>query len=62
MSPRAEKKLDREISAIYKEHCQGAIIGLMDITKVFDAAKKAHEEGKDMKDTILETVKVLRKN
>jgi hypothetical protein len=58
----AEKKLDAEISAIYHKHCNGIQIMIMDMPKIFDVAKKARLEGRDMTDAIVNFVQSIRKN
>lgn len=54
---RAEKiaanKLDNEINRLYRENCNGMTINIMDIPKLFNVAKEAHKEGRDMKEAIL---------
>jgi hypothetical protein len=63
---RAEKiaanKLEKEIGAIYKANCSGIQIDIFDISKVFAVAKKAHAEGRDMKEAIVSFVQTIRKN
>lgn len=58
----AAKKLDTEISKLYHESCNGIQINMMDIPKVFEAAKKARTEGRDMKEAIVSFVQSIRKN
>jgi hypothetical protein len=58
----AAKKLDAEINKLYCENCSGIQIDIMDISKVFDVAKKARAEGRDMKDAIVSFVQTIRKN
>lgn len=58
----AAKKLDAEIDLIYKQNCQNIQISIFDIPKIFDVAKKAHAEGKDMKEAIVSFVNSIRKN
>lgn len=58
----AAKKLDREIEILYRQNCSGIQIHMMDISKVFDAAKLAHKEGREMKQAIIAIVEELRQN
>lgn len=50
---KAEKALDMEIEKLYKKHCSNIQISMMDIPKVFEAARKARHEGKDMGEAIV---------
>jgi cystathionine beta-lyase/cystathionine gamma-synthase len=63
---RAEKiaanKLDKEISKLFHENCSNIQINMMDIPKVFAAAKRARMEGRDMKEEIIFFVQSIRKN
>jgi hypothetical protein len=59
---KADKALDREINTLYVQSCSGIQISIMDIPKVFAAAKKARAEGRDMKDAIIAFVNSIRKN
>jgi hypothetical protein len=59
---KAEKVLDKEIERLYYENCSGVQINIFDISKVFEAGRKAYAEGKDMKDAIISCVQAIRKN
>lgn len=56
----AAKKLDKEIEVLYRQNCSGVEIHIMDISKVFDAARAANKAGKDMKQAIIDIVEELR--
>jgi hypothetical protein len=58
----AANKLDKEISKLYRENCNGMQINMLDIPRIFEAAKKAHSEGKDMKEAIVSFVESIKKN
>lgn len=66
MATRAEKsaakKLDAEISKLYQENCSNITINMMDIPAIFAEAKKARQEGRDMKEAIISFVNKIRKN
>lgn len=57
-----DKALDKEIERLYQKNCCGIQINIMDIGKVFNAAKKAHAEGRDMEAAIIDCVQSIRKN
>ena len=59
---KADKALDREINKLYHENCSGIQINIMDILKVFAAARSARAEGRDMKEVIISFVNSIRKN
>lgn len=59
---KAEKALDNEIDAIYREHCANIQIDIMAIPSIFAEAKKARAEGRDMKDAIVNYVNSIRRN
>ncbi len=59
---KADKQLDAEITRLYMQNCSGIQIDMMDIPKVFEEAKKARAEGRDMKDAIVSFVQKIRKN
>ena len=59
---KAEKALDNEIDALYREHCCNIQISIMDIPRVFEEARKARAEGRDMKEAIVSFVNSIRKN
>lgn len=59
---KAEKALDKQIEAIYYANCSGIQIDIFDICKVFAAGKKAHVEGRDIKEAIVSFVETVRKN
>jgi hypothetical protein len=56
----AEKKLDAEISALYYANCNNVMIPMMEIPKIFKAAKAAKAEGKCMKEAIVAYVEGVR--
>jgi hypothetical protein len=58
----AAKKLDAEIERLYRQNCAGIQISVWDIDKVFQVARQAHAQGKDVKTTIIEFVESIRKN
>lgn len=58
----ASKKLDAEIERIYRENCNNIQIPIMEIPKLYAEARKAHTEGRDMKDTIVAYVEKIRRN
>ncbi len=58
----AEQKLDQEIAKLFNELCANVRIDIMDITKVFAAAKQARAEGRNMGEAIVTIVETLRKN
>jgi len=58
----ADKALDREIDALYREHCCNIQVSIMDIPRIFAEAKKARAEGRDMKEAIVSFVNSIRKN
>jgi ferritin-like metal-binding protein YciE len=58
----AAKKLDAEINKLYHQHCSNIQIDIMDISKVFEVAKKARAEGRDMASAIISFVQTIRKN
>lgn len=59
---KAEKALDNQIDALYREHCCNIQISILDIPRVFAHAKQAHAEGKDLKEAIVSFVNSIRKN
>lgn len=59
---KAEKALDNQIDALYREHCCNIQINIMDVPRVFEHARKAHAEGKDLKEAIVSFVNSIRKN
>ncbi len=59
---KAEKALDAEIDALYREHCNGIQVSIMDIPRIFAHAKQARAEGRDMKEAIVSFVNSIRKN
>jgi hypothetical protein len=59
---KADKLLDKEIAAIYSRECSGIQINIMDIPRVYAEAKRAKNEGRDMKDAIVAFVQTIRKN
>lgn len=59
---KADKLLDKEITAIYTRECSGIQINIMDIPRVYAEAKKAKSEGRDMRDAIVAFVQTIRKN
>lgn len=58
----ADKALDREIDALYREHCANIQVSILDIPSIFAEARKARTEGRDMKDAIVSFVNSIRKN
>jgi hypothetical protein len=59
---KAEKALDNEIDALYREHCCNIQIDIMAIPSIFAEARKARAEGRDMKDAIVSFVNSIRRN
>lgn len=67
---RAEKiaanKLDARVTRLYGERCSGIQIGIMEISKVFDAGKKAAaqfgDDDKAVGDAIYNFVQTIRHN
>ena len=59
---KAQAKLDREIEVLYRESCANIQISIWDIPKVFAEARKAREEGQDMKQAIVSFVNSIRQN
>jgi hypothetical protein len=59
---KADEALDKEISHVYAQACSGIQISIWDISKVFDVARKARAEGKDMTAAIVAFVETIRKN
>lgn len=64
--PRKQSKesseLDKEISKLFRENCEGIQIPMMDIPKVYAVAKQARADGHDMKTAIIQFVNTIRKN
>lgn len=59
---KAEKALDNEIDAIYRQHCCNIQVDIMAIPSIFAEARKARAEGRDMKDAIIAYVNSIRRN
>jgi hypothetical protein len=57
---KAEKHIDKQIEAVYREHCSGVQINMLDIPKVFDEGRKAIAEGRDLKTAIVDFVKTIQ--
>jgi hypothetical protein len=57
-----DKKLENEISKIYREVGNGVVIDIFDITKVFNVAKQAHAEGRDMRAAMAAFIQTIRRN
>lgn len=62
MTKIAAKKLDQEIERIFRSHCAGIAINIMDLGKVYAAGRKAHAEGSDMIQAVVSVVHSLRKD
>ncbi len=62
MASKADKALDREIDKLYRENCANIQINIMDIPRIFQVAKEARAQGKDMKEAIVTFVNSIRKN
>ena len=58
----AANKLDKEIDVIYRTHCSNIAISMFDIPRIFDVARKARAEGRDMQAAIIQFVDCIRKN
>lgn len=59
---KAERALDAEINRLYCENCSGIQVSILDIPSIFDEARKAKAEGRDMKEAIVSFVQKIRKN
>lgn len=59
---KAEKKLDKEIEAIYYRYGSGVQINIMDIGKIFRAGRDAHARGEPMEPAIVAAIQALRVN
>lgn len=59
---KAEKALDAEINRLYTQNCAGIQVSILDIPSIFDEARKAKFEGRDMKQAIIDYVNKIRKN
>jgi hypothetical protein len=59
---KADKALDKLIERIYYDNCAGIQINIMDIGKVFAEGRKAHAEGRDLRDAIVSFVQTIRCN
>jgi len=59
---KAEKRLDDEIDRIYRAHCNGVQVNVLDLGKIFAAGHLAAREGRDMTAAILECVARVRLN
>lgn len=59
---RAANKIDAMIEDAYRETCSGIEIAILDIPKVFQAARQALAEGKDLKESIRSFVETIRLN
>jgi hypothetical protein len=55
-------KLDREITKLYRKTCNGIEIRMIDIPKVYEAAKRAHYKGRNMEEAIVTLVQSIKKN
>ena len=56
------KALDQVVETIVRNCCSGIAINILDIPKVFDAARNAVESGNpDVKTVVIETYKSLAK-
>ena len=62
MTKIAAKRLDQEIERIFRSHCAGISINIMDLGKVYAAGRKAHAEGSDMIAAVVTMVDSLRKD
>ena len=60
--PSKNKSLDAEIERVYRESCHGIEIDIFDVSRVFDVARQAHTEGRDMRSAIVAFVQTIRKN
>lgn len=49
---KADKALDKEIERLYHLHAMGRQIDILDITKVFGAARAAHAQGLSMEEAV----------
>lgn len=58
---RAAKQLDREIEAIFYHDCPGVQVNILDLGRIFDAGRKAHREGRDIKEAVMSFVETIRK-
>ena len=58
----AAKKLDNEIEQIYRENCNGIQVSIMQIPAIFEVGRKAHAEGRDIKEAIVSYVNSIRRN
>ena len=56
---REQKQLDQRVEAIVRRRCSGMAINIMDIGQVFDAARTAHREGRDVEAAVVDTYTVL---
>lgn len=57
-----EKRMDKQIEAIYYRRCAGIQIDIMDIGKVFTAGRVAILAGQDPEAAIVACVETLRRN
>jgi len=57
---RSASKLEKEIAALYREHCSGIEIDVMELENVFNVAKAAHAVGLPMKEALCEYVESIR--
>ena len=56
------KALDAQIETLYKTACPGAVLDIFDIVKVFEVGRKANDEGRDLKEAIVEFINKVRKD
>ena len=55
------KALDAQIEALYKKARKNTFISNLDMLKLFEAGRKANDEGRDLKSAIAECVKKIRR-
>jgi hypothetical protein len=62
MTKRQKTAIDREIERVFRAHCGGIQISVLDIPKVFRAGHDAAAAGTDIDAAVIASVAALRQN
>lgn len=61
-SKRRLAQIDREVEAVFRRHCSGFQIPVMDLSKIFEAGRAAALSGLDVATAVVAAAGALRTN
>ncbi len=59
---KAERQLEKEVSNLFRKHGSGIQFDIMDLGKIADAGKLAHNNNQNVEEAIIQAIKQYRKN